>query len=413
MTETADLRPLVAHVVHRFAVGGLENGVVNLINHMPSEAYRHAVITLTEASDFRRRIERNDVEIIELRKGPGHLVRLYPRLYRLLRALKPTIVHSRNLAALEALVPAWLAGVPVRVHGEHGRDIGDLDGNNRRYQRVRRLYRPVVTHYVALSRELERYLTASIGVAEQRVTRICNGVDAQHFRPATGVRARITGAPFADPQLWVVGTVGRMQAVKDPLNLVNAFVRALTIAPALRTRLRLVMIGDGPLFGEASALLAAAGCADLAWLPGERNDVATLLRGFDCFVLPSRGEGISNTILEAMASGLPVIATAVGGNADLVDGGRTGELVAPEDPNALAEQLVTYTRNTAKARAAGAAGRARVERLFSLDTMVVQYQQLYDRLISRARLDGQSAREGSASNDAASMPSPRLPFPDR
>jgi hypothetical protein len=112
--------------MYRFDTGGLENGIVNLINHMPADRYRHAVIALSEVTDFRKRIQRDDVQFISLHKPPGHGIWLYPKLFRLFRRLRPAIVHSRNLAALEVQLPAWLAGVPVRIHGEHGRDIGDL-----------------------------------------------------------------------------------------------------------------------------------------------------------------------------------------------------------------------------------------------------------------------------------------------
>jgi sugar transferase (PEP-CTERM/EpsH1 system associated) len=168
VTTVHDLRPLVAHVVYRFDVGGLENGLVNLINHMPSDTYRHVVISLTEITDFRRRIGRDDVQLLALKKAPGHTLWIYPQLFRLFRELRPVIVHSRNLAALEVVVPAWAAGVPVRIHGEHGRDVGDLDGSNRKYQWLRRCYRPFVTHYIALSRDLEHYLTSRVGMSPGR-----------------------------------------------------------------------------------------------------------------------------------------------------------------------------------------------------------------------------------------------------
>jgi glycosyltransferase involved in cell wall biosynthesis len=144
------------------------------------------------------------------------------------------------------------------------------------------------------------------------------------------------------------------------------------------------MVGDGPLRAEVQTLLNEAGVQDLVWLAGERNDIASVLRGFDCFVLPSRGEGISNTILEAMASSLPIIATDVGGNAELVERGRTGELVAPGDPDAMAEKILHYGRSPDRAGTAGQAGRSRVERLFSLDVMVHQYKELYDRHLEGA-----------------------------
>src|SRR5215510_12380452 len=109
----ADRRPLVAHVVFRFDTGGLENGVVNLINRLPADRFRHAIVALTEITAFRNRVARPDVQWHELHKGPGHGFWLFPRLYRLFREIEPAIVHTRNLAALEATFPAWLAGVPA------------------------------------------------------------------------------------------------------------------------------------------------------------------------------------------------------------------------------------------------------------------------------------------------------------
>jgi sugar transferase (PEP-CTERM/EpsH1 system associated) len=384
-------RPLVVHVVYRFDTGGLENGVVNLINGLPGARWRHAVVSLTAITDFRKRIDRDDVTFHALGKGPGHAVALYPAMLRLLHELRPSIVHTRNLAALEMAVPAWWAGVPARVHGEHGRDIDDLDGSKHRYQWIRRLYRPFVTRYVAVSHDLARYLVDRVGVPDARVEEICNGVDSERFRPASR-REPIEGCPFRDPSLWLVGTVGRMQAVKDQANLARAFVRAIELDPSLRERLRLVLVGDGPILDDVRTVLKAAGALPLAWLPGERRDVPAVLRGLDCFVLPSLAEGISNTILEAMASGLPVIATAVGGNPELLVDGRTGALVPPADPEGMAVRIVAYAKDPAAARAAGIAGRERVEQRYSLTSMVARYEALYSRLVSATGSVGARAR---------------------
>ena len=378
MTEAVDSRPLIAHVMYRFDVGGLENGVVNLINHLPPDAYRHAVISLTEITDFRRRIVRDDVQFIALNKRPGHALWMYPRLFRLFRQLRPQIVHTRNLAALELTVPAWAAGVSYRIHGEHGRDVGDLDGSNKKFQWVRRLYAPFVTFYIALSRDLGHYLTDKVGVKRDKVCQIYNGVDAQRFHAADG-RQPITGCPFNDPEHWIVGTVGRMQTVKNQTDLARAFIQVLRANPVLRQRLRLVMIGEGDLRRQSQALLDEAGCAELAWLPGERGDVPDILRGMDCFVLPSLAEGVSNTILEAMSCGLPVIATEVGGNGELIDNGVCGTLVPAADVPALAAAIADLADDRERAAAMGQAGRQRVEREFSLTAMVGQYRKVYDR----------------------------------
>lgn len=376
-----DTRPLVAHVMYRFDIGGLENGVVNLINHMPREAYRHVVISLTEITDFRKRIVHDDVEFVALLKPPGHAFWIYPQLFKLFRNLRPAIVHSRNLGALEVVAPAWASGVPVRIHGEHGRDVGDLDGFSKKHQWVRRIYRPFVTYYIALSRDLEGYLTSRVGIANNKVLQIYNGVDTQRFQPAR-MRQPIPGCPFSDTSYWLVGTVGRMQTVKDQTTLARAFIRALEIAPEFKDRLRLVMIGDGPLKAQSQSLLEHARCAELAWLPGERNDVPEILRGIDCFILPSLAEGISNTLLEAMASGLPVIATDVGGNSELIEVGGSGVLVPAGDVEGMAQSIVGYACDQELAREAGQVGRATVEQKFSMAAMVKQYQGLYDRLLS-------------------------------
>jgi sugar transferase (PEP-CTERM/EpsH1 system associated) len=345
-------------------------------------------------TDFRQRVRRLDVEFIALRKGPGHAVRLYPKLFSLMRRMRPAIVHTRNLAALEVVIPAWLAGVPVRLHGEHGRDVGDLEGDNRKYQWMRRLYRPFVSHYVALSRDLAGYLVDRVGIASEDVTQVCNGVDTARFLPAAAVgRAAdsISGCPFDPVEHWLVGSVGRMQAVKDQVTLTRAFIKALETRSALRRRLRLVLIGDGPLRAQCLSLLEEAGAADLAWLPGERHDVPELMRGLHCFVLPSLAEGISNTILEAMASGLPVIATGVGGNADLVIHTKTGLVVPAADVKAMADAISALALAPEDAAAMGRAGRARAEAQFSLQAMVAAYGELYDHHLGRVRPQLQGA----------------------
>jgi len=375
-----DPRPLIAHVVYRFDVGGLENGVVNLINRMSGHAYRHAVVSLTEITDFRKRIQRDDVQFIALHKPPGHALPLYPRLLRLLRDLQPAIVHTRNLAALEVTVPAWLAGVRARVHGEHGRDVGDLDGSNRRYRWVRRVYRPFVSRYVTVSRDLEDYLRDRVGVPQRRILRICNGVNTERFAPAEGERASIEGCPFQDRNLWLVGSVGRLYHVKDQVTLAHAFVAAVRRHSSAQ-RMRLVLVGNGPLRADAERVLRDAGLSDRAWLPGERSDVPQILRGLDCFVLPSLAEGISNTLLEAMATGLPIIATRVGGNPELVDDEHSGRLVPAADPQAMAQAMLAYYEAPEVARRLGKAARGAAVQRFSLERMVGHYVSLYDELL--------------------------------
>lgn len=377
---TGTTAPLVAHIIYRLDVGGMENGLVNLINHMPAERYRHAIVCLDQYTEFRQRLRRPDVACYALHKRSGKDVGLYWRLWRLLRELRPQIVHTRNLAALDSLPPAAFAGVPCRVHGEHGRDVIDIDGTSRKYTLLRRVLRPFAHRYIAVSHDLEQWLHDRIGIAPDKLVHICNGVDMRRFHPEVG-RAPLPVADFAGPETFVIGSVLRLQPVKDPMNLVHAFVQLLVSAPYLRERARLVLIGDGPLYAEAERELERAGVRQLVWLPGTRGDVAQLLRCFDLFVLPSLAEGISNTILEAMASGLPVLATKVGGNTELVVEAETGMLVPAADRDALANALQRYIEDPTLAKRHGQAGRKRTEREFSLEGMVRRYTAVYDDLL--------------------------------
>jgi len=382
--KTANV-PLIVHVIYRLDVGGLENGLVNLINRIPAERFRHAIICLTDYSEFRERLQRSDIPVFALRKPAGNSPLIHWKLWRLFRRLRPDIVHTRNLAALEAAVPAALAGVPFLIHGEHGRDVNDLDGSNRKYQIWRRLLKPFVDHYIAVSRDLEDYLQQKIAVAPARVTQIYNGVDSRKFFPTEKELRQIPHPGFCGPGHFVIGTVGRMQEVKDQVTLARAFVLLMQRMPHAEQRLRLVMIGDGPLRARAQALLADAGVAEYAWLPGGRDDVADIMRGFDLFVLPSLAEGISNTILEAMATGLPVVATGVGGNVELLQSQVTGTLVAPADAESMARAVQRYVDDADLCKRQGAAARCVIARSFSMDAMVNAYMGVYDKLLASRR----------------------------
>jgi sugar transferase (PEP-CTERM/EpsH1 system associated) len=379
----ADHRPLIVHVLFRFDYGGLENGVVNVINGLPEGEFRHAVVALTEATAFASRLERADVGVYALNKRPGNDPATLLRLYRLLRGLRPTVVHTRNLAALEGAVVARLAGAPSRVHGEHGWDVHDPEGRSRKYRTLRRLLSPAIQRFVAVSVELEEWLVNVVGIPREKVLRICNGVDTRRFRPSSGEARTLLPTERFGPGCVVVGSVTRFSAIKDPLNLVQAFVAARR-DPA-GAALRLVMLGDGALRADAERLLQEAGLARDAWLPGSRDDVAPLLRELDVFVLGSTREGISNTVLEAMATGLPVIASATGGNLELLENGVSGRLVAPREPRALAQALLAYTRDPALRAAHGAAARARAEQHYSLTHMIAAYQSLYQSQCSAVR----------------------------
>ena len=370
--------PLIVHVIYRLDYGGLENGLVNLLNRLPTTKFRHAIVCLAGYSDFRKRIQRDDVEVYSLDKRPGKDLGVYVRFWRLLRKLRPDVVHTRNLGTIDMQLVALFAGVPARVHGEHGWDASDPLGVNPRTLLIRRVCRRAIQRYIAMSRDLAGWLESTVGVAPSRVAQIYNGVDLRKFS--------IEGSSPADfpwpnrERLFVFGTVGRIDPIKNQRALIEAFARLVAARPDGRASLRLIIVGAGPLLPQLQARAVELQMTDLIWFAGARNDIPDLMRTMNVFVLPSINEGISNTVLEAMAASRPVIAGRVGGNPELIDSARTGALYDPADPGALLSAMQSYSDAPELAAAHGAAARERVERQFGIDAMVNSYAALYDQM---------------------------------
>jgi sugar transferase (PEP-CTERM/EpsH1 system associated) len=380
-------RPLILHVIHHLHMGGMENGLVNLVNRLPESRFRHAIACVDDYSDFHKRLRRRDVEVIALNRSRVGVGPMRRAIFNYCRRLRPALVHSRNLSGLDALLPARLAGVSRCIHGEHGWDVGDLEGRHWKPALLRRLHSPLIDRYVAVSKDIERYLTRRVGISPARITQIYNGVDTERFAPAATKPTSVVPGGLLDDGRFVIGTIGRIQAVKDQATLMRAFAKLLRTRPELALRLRLAIVGDGPLLADLRALVKELAIEGYVWLPGAVDDVPNVLQTFDVFVLPSLAEGISNTILEAMATGLPIIATAVGGNVELVDDGKSGRLFQPRDIATLVRLLANYVDDVQlRAAHARTARRAAVER-FGLDDMVNRYCSLYDALCYSAHVD--------------------------
>lgn len=369
---------LIVHVIYRFGMGGLENGLVNMINHLPEDKYQHVIICMTDHNEFSNRLNKS-VTIYDMHKQPGKDFMLYFRLWKLFRKIKPDIVHSRNMSALESQLPAFLAGVPIRIHGEHGRDVHDLDGHNKRYQSIRKFFTMIVDYYIPLSNDLEHYLSNIIGIKKDKIITICNGVDTEKFRHQEQTDLKLSDLPvgFINGDSIVIGTVGRLEEVKDQPNLLEAFIALLKSAEVIDKDIKLMLVGDGSLREKLQQRAEAAGIQDKVWLTGARDDVPELMNLMTLFVLPSLAEGISNTILEAMACGLPVIASNVGGNAELVINNETGFIVPRSNPDAIKEKCLQYIASPDLLQKHADSARKRIKEKFSIINMVQNYNNVY------------------------------------
>ncbi|TCO74320.1 TIGR03088 family PEP-CTERM/XrtA system glycosyltransferase [Chromatocurvus halotolerans] len=392
-------QPLIVHIIYSLGTGGLENGLVNIINRCPPERYRHAIVCLTESGPFAGRITAPDVSIHELRKRPGHDWGMYWRLWRLLRRLRPAVVHTRNLAALETHILGLVMPGVKRVHGEHGRDVNDIDGTNRTYRRLRRGLSPLIHRFITVSQDLRGWLIGDVRIPERKVVQIYNGVDLARFDlrgqarmgpdPSIGVRSHSDLTAPSTP--LVIGTVGRLATVKNQHQIIRALAHIISVRPRLRSQLRCIVVGDGPERAALEAEAFSRGVAEQIEFTGDRGDIPDQLARMDVFLLPSLNEGISNTVLEAMASGLPVIATDIGGNPELVQPGVSGTLVPVGDAEALGEAILELLDHPARRQQYGAAAKDRIQREFDWSTTVRAYLGVYDAVLGR-----RTAEQGAA-----------------
>jgi sugar transferase (PEP-CTERM/EpsH1 system associated) len=361
----------------------MEQVAISVINHTATR-YRHAVIALVGIGAMRNRITDPAVPCLSLDKKPGKDWGCYFRLWKMLRRLKPDLVQTYNIGTLDVAPVAWLAGVPRVVHAEHGRDVADPDGTNRRYRAMRRWLEPFIARYVAVSTDLGKWLRESVGIAPAKVVCIPNGIDIERYAGAAGSRElrSLLGA-FAPPGTLAVINVGRLDPVKDQAGLIAAFKLLCDSSPATAARLRLVIVGEGACRNDLETQIARLGLHSQVCLLGDRKDVPEILAECDVFALSSVAEGIPLTLLEAMAAGLPIVATRVGGVGEVVVDGVTGTLVEPSNPAALAHALRGYVENESRRGQRGGAGRQRVEQRFSLPAMLAGYTSLYDEILAK------------------------------
>jgi hypothetical protein len=257
---------LVVHLVEALDSADMESGLLNLIRHLPGERYRHAVVCLREQGDYEAGLREHGVDVIKLHqpndsgmqngaRGLWPNLRLSLRLYRVLRILQPDLIHTRDRTGFPAQLVAALAGVRLRVHAEHGREFARGAEAGFRSKALRRLLRPLVDHFIAVSGELAQWLVESVGAEPARVTQIASAVDSVQFHPRLGPAAAVGPPGFMHDGVFVIGSAGRMIASANHVILVDAFLRLIASPHPAHQRLRLLIVGDGPARAECQAML--------------------------------------------------------------------------------------------------------------------------------------------------------------
>ncbi|MGQ9670747.1 MAG: glycosyltransferase [Desulfosoma sp.] len=371
MKKPCTLRPRIVHVVSSFDTGGMEQVVASLVGRL--RGYEHILVCMGRAGAATALLPR-ETPVIELRKPPGNPPLFLVRLAAELRRWRPSLVCTYNWAGMDAVLAARLGGVAPVLHNEHGWVMDDLDGKNRKRILVRRLLSSGMHAVVCVSKQMERWLLRVVRV-RCAVVQIYNGVDTHLFRPAkgSGTLRRELGLP---EDAFLMGIVARL----DPIKIHACLFRAVTLLRRKYRNVHLAVVGDGPM----KATLRAQAGEGIHFL-GERKDIPEILSNLDLFVLPSLKEGISMTILEAMATGVPVVALKVGGNPEIIDGSDAGCLVEGSHPELLARAVKIYIQQPEKGWEQGQRGRQAVLERFSLEGMLEAYDALYRSVVEKGR----------------------------
>jgi sugar transferase (PEP-CTERM/EpsH1 system associated) len=368
------------HIVNYLRRGGMEFGILKLMTGLGDEYFEHRLCTTrTFDSEFVQAYALSNLLSVAGTAREGLQFPLF-RLRSIFRQFRPHVVHTRNWGAIEAIPAARLAGVPVIIHSEHGYEVENLAGLPRRQRVFRRIAYGMTDFVFAVTRELRDYHAQQAFVKPERIGVIYNGVDTQHFSSNSESRNRVRREFGISDDCFVTGSVGRMVPIKG----YPEFLRAAEQLLCRGINLHVLLVGKGPDMEsiqrqvKGSPLLARN-----VTLTGASDRVAEILNAMDVFVLPSLGEGMSNTLLEAMACGLPVVVSRAGGNPEVVEDQKSGWFFTPSDVRNLADQLERLAANTETRRQLGLNARERVVQLFSLGGMMQRYRSLYLGLAQR------------------------------
>ncbi len=353
----------ILHIVLGLNIGGLERLVLDLVRFR-SRDINPTILCLEKKGPLGEGI--NDIRIMELGKKDGFDWKLFTRIRDIAKEGRIDLIHTHNQAAhIYGSIAGLISGIPV-VHTKHGRNRSE----DRKATCLNRLCSMLSRKVVTVSVDSAQVSTVIENVPAHKVTTIHNGIDIDAFSSLSPSRS-------ASPAVNI-GIVARLVPDKDHLTL----LRSCKILARDFSNFTLFLVGDGPLREGLQAAAVELGIARNVRFMGFRHDVATLLRSFDIFALSSVTEGLSLTLLEAMASGIPIVATDVGGNSEVVVHGKTGFIVPAQSPEAFADKLLLLSKDSKLRVQMGNAGRKRVEEKFNIRITAKRYEALYHEIIN-------------------------------
>jgi len=363
-------------------VGGAEQQLLELARGMDRSRFKPIIVTLSPfpQGQLEREARAAGLEVLSLNRRSRFDLGALWRAFRLLRQRRVDVVQPYlTPATLYGLLPALLAGTPVKIVTERCGLRTEVSWLNRLARNTEDFLSRFADSIVANSQTGKEYVVRR-GLNPARARVIYNGVNLDRLATTAEKVAQVRAAMGVPPGGRVVGIVAHLTPQKDHLT----FLRAARITSQNQPQTRFALVGDGPLRPLLEREAAELGIAPLVTFCGIQRDIGSYIGSFDVAVQCSVDkEGCSNVILEAMAMGKPVVATAVGGNPELVEPRVSGLLVPPGDPQALAGAVISLLEDPKRCQAMGEKGRARVLAIFSKQRMVADYEKLWLELLEK------------------------------
>ena len=363
------MRVRILHVIPNFGPGGAERLLVNLLEEFDRERFEVAAVSLYPETGtiLEREIREKGLKVYYLNKHKGPDPRMVPQLWNIFQDFRPDVVHTHLSVLRYTLLPALFCRVPVQVHTVHNIAQKEVDQVGKLVHWFAFRLAGVVP--VSISQEVAVTVRNLYG-HEIETPVIYNGIPTGRFSAYTNRK---------DENNTILLHVGRFSLQKNHKLLIEAFALAVKEC----SRLRLWLVGDGELKSDIEKLVAEKGLSSYVSFLGIRADVAELLGQCDIFALPSDWEGVPLTVLEAMAAGKPVIATAVGGVPELVKDGETGILIPPQDTKSLAQAILKLATNPELGQQMGQRGQTRAKEQFDIARTTRNYESLYMELLKK------------------------------
>jgi len=360
----------ILYVNYCLSIGGIETMIAGLVTRLPKELFDISIAVFEGNGVLEKKLIEQGISIHYLNKREGLDFNALKSLFSILKTEKIDVIHTHNFSAwlYSALAARFVLGVNV-IHTEHS----TVRGKKKRRYLAEWFLSYLTESIVAVSEKVKDNMVKFCHINPDKVLVIQNGIDVVTFQANTTFRSRVRKELAFSEKNVVFGTVGRLVPVKDHLTLINAFFEVYRLNP----NAKLIIVGDGPMRKQCLELISDLNLEDSVYLLGERHDIPQLLALMDIYTVSSLSEGMSISILEAMSTGLPVVATNVGGNPEIVQQDVNGLLVRSGDPKSLAEAMNKMSTDRLLRSQASVNSRKFVEKNYSDVAMMARYQKLY------------------------------------